>query len=63
MENVLRIHNGDPNFPYITLQNIKEFLGTFSSEFIDFSRLMADKTQATLLLWRTPRSMSVLCRR
>lgn len=28
MQNVLHIHDGDPNFPYVTLQKIKEFLGT-----------------------------------
>ncbi|KAK5995245.1 Oligopeptide transporter 2 [Cladobotryum mycophilum] len=27
MSNVLAIHDGDPNFPFVTLQNIKEFLG------------------------------------
>lgn len=26
MKNVLAIHDGDPNFPYVTLQKIKEFL-------------------------------------
>ncbi|KJZ71897.1 hypothetical protein HIM_08742 [Hirsutella minnesotensis 3608] len=26
MQNVLAIHDGDPNFPFVTLQNIKEFL-------------------------------------
>ncbi|KAM3509506.1 hypothetical protein MY11210_006277 [Beauveria gryllotalpidicola] len=26
MQNVLRMHDGDPNFPYVTLQKIKEFL-------------------------------------
>ncbi|KAJ3488271.1 hypothetical protein NLG97_g6228 [Lecanicillium saksenae] len=26
MKNVLLIHDGDPNFPYVTLQKIKEFL-------------------------------------
>ncbi|KAM4067652.1 OPT oligopeptide transporter protein [Hirsutella rhossiliensis] len=26
MTNVLAIHDGDPNFPYLTIQNIKEFL-------------------------------------
>ncbi|KAJ4150568.1 hypothetical protein LMH87_011313 [Akanthomyces muscarius] len=26
MENVIRIHDGDPNFPFVTLQKIKEFL-------------------------------------
>ncbi|GJN74829.1 hypothetical protein PLIIFM63780_009012 [Purpureocillium lilacinum] len=27
MQNVLAIHDGDPNFPFVTLQKIKEFLG------------------------------------
>lgn len=27
MQNVLKIHDGDPNFPFVTLQKIKEFLG------------------------------------
>lgn len=31
MQNVLNIHDGDPNFPFITLQKIKEFLGMHSS--------------------------------
>lgn len=26
MKNVLAIHDGDPNFPFLTLQKIKEFL-------------------------------------
>ena len=31
MQNVLNIHDGDPNFPFVTLQNIKRFLGKASS--------------------------------
>lgn len=27
MENVVKIHDGDPNFPFVTLEKIKEFLG------------------------------------
>ncbi|PNY27491.1 Sexual differentiation process protein isp4 [Tolypocladium capitatum] len=32
MANVLAIHDGDPNFPFVTLQNIKEFLGKYRYE-------------------------------
>lgn len=29
MKNVLAIHDGDPNFPHVTLQKIKEFMGSY----------------------------------
>lgn len=29
MKNVLSIHDGDPNFPHVTLQKIKEFMGLY----------------------------------
>jgi hypothetical protein len=28
MKNVLAIHGGDPNFPHVILQKIKEFMGS-----------------------------------
>lgn len=31
MKNVLAIHDGDPNFPFVTLQKIKEFLSTLNN--------------------------------
>lgn len=32
MTKVLAIHDGDPNFPFVTLQSIKEFLGKSAYE-------------------------------
>lgn len=37
MKNVLAIHDGDPNFPHVTLQNIKAFMGTWPPSYIDIA--------------------------
>lgn len=63
MENVIRIHDGDPNFPFVTLQKIKEFLCMSMSQ-ISFIRcplslLTGKPNQPRKASPRTLKSMSV----
>lgn len=62
MENVIRIHDGDPNFPFVTLQKIKEFLCTSMTQISLFRRppslLTRKPNQPRMASLRTRKSTS-----